>query len=123
MSSEEFNDLENHSTNLCTFVQDESSSINIQIISQIEINTHIANDGNNRLIDNPLEHIPLEIITHYINNVDNNEKIIDSGFLSDIYSNFLNQREEMKDKDKEPKDNLLEDTPTKKDKFHPSKKK
>ena len=92
--SEEFNDLECTTTSFCTVVQNDSKEINFQKISEIEKNEHISNGKNNlnkKFIEQNLE----DIIPNNINNIENNEDRIESGFRNDINSNNINRREEI----------------------------
>ena len=103
--SEESNNLENSSTSLCTFVQDDSNENDFQTEKEIEPNTINKNDN---LKEKYPELMIEEILGNIINNDFNDEEIIYSAFQPDINSNYLNQRKELKDKEKVSKENLEE---------------
>ena len=63
--SEEFNNLENETTSLCTFLQDDSYEINFQKVKEIQVNVYSTN-GNNNLEENHIQEIN-------DNNINNNE--------------------------------------------------
>ena len=106
--SEESNNLENSSTSLCTFVQDDSNENDFQTEKEIEPNTINKNDN---LKEKYPELMIEEILGNIINNDFNDEEIIDSRFQPDINSNYLNQRKLLKDKEKGSKENLEEKIP------------
>ena len=101
----EFNQLENKSTCLCIFMQDNSYEINFQKISEIET----------KILDIPLESM-LEVINDNSNAINDSERI-DPAFQFDISSNFSNQRKGKIDNGKLSKENLEEKSSNEKPPF------